>query len=81
MNGRISKTVKRHYSGSNKNAVGTISGEMRVLNTRVMAAEVTAELTTSPPGIEDIERNTVARESLAVNGAIVRDCRSSKRCS
>lgn len=47
---------------------------MRVLTTRVMAAEVTAELTTSPPGMEDLERNTVARESLAVEGCTMRDC-------
>ena len=64
VNGRLSKTVKRHYSGSNKNTVGTISGEMRDLSTRVMAAEVTAELTTSPLGMEDLERNAVARQSL-----------------
>lgn len=81
MNGRLSKTVKRHYSGSNKNTVGTISGEMRDLRTRVMAAEVTVELTTLPLGMEDLERNAVGRESLAVNGCTVPDCRFLQRCS
>ena len=38
---------------------------MRVLRTHVMAAEVTAELTTSPRGMEGFKRKTFERERVA----------------